>query len=267
MRKSQVELDMVFCKKFMSYFGGHLSNKIRKIQAATKDRDFQWSRKFLSVGQSSARRHPNEVSVHYHHGVSDPTQGHLAQTGCSTSAGSKGRLPIPESQQVWPRGKALLPSLDHRAPHGKLISLEQLGPAYVSSKILQNELLLPHSYLKKKKKKKPHSNGKQTLHGLSYFPQTCLHLAQPFGHYGWNQFVFPGLSLGPSCFNTVSSTVFFGDWPGEKPNRPRFISTWRTEDWSVWPVYSALTAGKSLRWMMEILVSGPVFSPEFIWSK
>lgn len=153
MRKSQVELDMVFCKKFMSYFGGHLSNKIRKIQAATKDRDFQWSRKFLSVGQSSARRHPNEVSVHYHHGVSDPTQGHLAQTGCSTSAGSKGRLPIPESQQVWPRGKALLPSLDHRAPHGKLISLEQLGPAYVSSKILQNELLLPHSYLKKKKKK------------------------------------------------------------------------------------------------------------------
>lgn len=89
-----------------------------------------------------------------------------------------------ESQQAWPRGKALLPSLDHRAPHGKLISLEKLSPACVSSKILQNELLLSHSYLKKKKKKASFPTENRPLHGLGYFPQTCLHLAQPFGHYG-----------------------------------------------------------------------------------
>lgn len=187
---------------------GSLIKQNRKNSGSHKGGDFQQSRKFLSVGQSSARRHPNEVSVHYHHGVSDSTQGHSAQTGCSFSAGSKGRLPILESQQAWPRGEALLPSQDHRAPHGKFISLEQLGPAYVSSKILQNELLLSHSYFKKKK---PHFQWKTDPSQTELFPSDLFAFSSAIWSLWMKPTVFPGLPLGPICFNAVSSTVCFGD--------------------------------------------------------
>lgn len=103
-------------------------------------------------------------------------------TGSSDQLGWK-RLPTLELQQVWPRSKAVPAQPGHRALH------------MVSSSQWNNwvQLMFPQRSYKMNcfspaaiREKKPHFQWKTDPSGLTYFPQTWVHLAQTFGHYGWS---------------------------------------------------------------------------------
>lgn len=121
---------------------GHLSNKIQKIQAtgAVTPSDPE---NFLVWNRALSPRTPPKWSVNALSSRSVWPGLRAAQTGCCS--GLEERLPTLELQPAWP-GQGHTPSLDHTVPYGELISVEQLGPAYNSSKILQDELLLSCSY-------------------------------------------------------------------------------------------------------------------------
>ena len=140
--------DFLLQERFISYFGRYFTNKIEKIQAATEVETSHDSGTFSCLGQSSAwGHHPNEVSRCYYHGrlTLPQGQGCCSSLGFGTEALHPGAF-CPGAAQAWPRARQCLPSLDLNAQYGKLISeAGQGGPAYVPSKLLQDELFLSRS--------------------------------------------------------------------------------------------------------------------------
>ena len=130
----------------ISYF--YFINKIEKIQAAMEVETSHDSGMFPCLGQTSALgHHPHEVSRCSHHGRLTLPQ----DQGCCSSLGLEQRLSTLERSgrelhRLGPGTRRCLPSLDHSAQYGKLISeTGQLGPAYVPSKLLPDELFLSRS--------------------------------------------------------------------------------------------------------------------------
>ena len=93
----------------MSYFWGHSSNKLEKVQAAIgaaassdPECSLVWNR---AQPEDTTQM---KLSVHHHDGVSDPAPGLLTLWPLLLTRALEERLPTLELQQTQPRSKELL---------------------------------------------------------------------------------------------------------------------------------------------------------------